>query len=571
MFVRRLFEMPELVRKSALVCDFFRMRDEDAGVPCASSGSTMPMSMGGDVSELAPKPRTKRPSLGVKHSTPDLRKLMMSEDLEGAFDRAHSRQDGADSPFARRPPLPHRAATLDVEDSRDSLSRSSTSSSVTVTAHPTPLPSPLPSPLCSDSKPLPEIKDVQVVPKPLKKGGALRHFRSLQDLRHHITSSSTPTSSTPPTPPLPLPLSSTMARAHTQPTPILTQRAPSSGPASAPFLRQRSSSKSSTTSSFEDAGISPTYPFAGSGSFAFGPSGRLDRVPEGTSRHRRPSMPRTTSIATKASAGHSPSPSASSVDSLTSSMRRSLSEKGYPSGRSSTDFSDVGSYNPETPPTPTMEVCGKYYLENGQLSQNNMVPPPPFFVRLSSLAGAPLVLTLILLQPVPPSMSSVAMHAAHSHEGLPHSPRPSHQRKSSEVRSRTASTSSRRTLDPVPASPCVSSPTPSFASSSAVRPQDRPHWTFKILHPESNFVLRVSRDITLEALRTAVERKFAMSGSIRLAGEKGDVVWTLAYALSRSSGASGEMGAVERIGDEGEFQGVLERTAHLEKVALRIV
>lgn len=385
LFVRRLFDMPDSVRKSALVLQFFKMRDEDAGIPSASPGSA---SMGGEVRELAPKPRTKRPTLGVKHSTPDLRKLMMSEDLEGAFDRAYIRQDGVKSPFVR-PPLPHRAATLDVEDPRDSLSRSSTSSSVTVTAHPSPVPSPLTSPLCPDNKLLPEVKDVQVAPKALKKGGPLRHFRSLQDLRNHMSSSSTPSSPVPPTPPLPLPASFTMARAHTQPlpTPILTHRAPSSGPAVGSFLRQRSSSKSSTTSSFEDAGNSPTYPFAGNGSFAFGPSGRLDRVMEGTSRPRRPSMPRTTSIATKASAGHSPSPSASSVDSLTSSMRRSLSEKGYPSGRSSTDFSDFGSYNPETPPTPTMgETCGKYYLENGQLSQNNMVPPPPFFVRSSLLA-----------------------------------------------------------------------------------------------------------------------------------------------------------------------------------------
>mgnify|MGYP001578396609 FL=1 len=169
-------------------------------------------------------------------------------------------------------------------------------------------------------------------------------------------------------------------------------------------------------------------------------------------------------------------------------------------------------------------------------------------------------------------MSSTAMQAAHSHDGLPHYPRLSHPRKAStEIRSRTTSTSSRRTLDPGPASPSVSSPTPSF-SSSLTRPQDRPHWTFKILHPESNFVLRVSRDITLDALRIAVERKFAMSGSIRLGGDKGEVAWTLAHALARSSGASaGEGGAVERIGDEGEFQSLLERTAHLEKISLRIV
>lgn len=415
-FVRRLFDMPDVVRQSELVCNFFRMRQEDAlstpttstGTPHLSSGqeeffrvpsfdSDTPISPNATVRAPSAKSKGKRPGLSLigKKSSPDLRKLMLSDDMDGAFD----------SPLYR-PVLGDRATTLDSDNLRTSdcsVSGSSTSSVATVTASdfpPTPT-SRLPSPL-SMNTPSParsafstEEKDSKPLPALIKKRsfGALRHFRSLQDLRHsHTTSDPTPI-----VPPPPLPTTLPMARAKTQPSrppPIVTSRIPLNGPASAPNYRARSGSKSSSGSSFEDGGLSPVHS-VGSGSvgsfFRQGPSGKLDRVPERTSSiytpHRRPSMPMRSSSTRKVRGDHSPSASISSVDSLRSSTTSSWD----PSRRSSTEISDVGSLASAAPPPPALldsiimaaanqDNPGKFFVENGQLTKNNIVPAPPFFV-----------------------------------------------------------------------------------------------------------------------------------------------------------------------------------------------
>ncbi|KAM0754791.1 hypothetical protein T439DRAFT_321835 [Meredithblackwellia eburnea MCA 4105] len=336
------------------------------------------------------------------------------------------------------------------------------------------------------------------------------------------------------------------------------------------------SNASSSVSSFEEIvggpySNNPTWP----GGFRQGPSGRLDRVPEGfagsLSRPRRPSNASRTFSGTRMHPGHSPSPSGSSIASSSSlgssDMSRSMSSPGgYLSSRrsSTTDCSDGGSsFMPATPPTPQLEgefVGGKYFVsDNGLIAQNNKVPLPPFF-------------------PVPPSMSSVQMALAHSYEGLPVSPRHGHRRKgSSETRSRTGSASSmnRPPMDAILGSPLSTSSGSSTANSSPlVRPQDRPNVTFKVLHPEANFVLRVPRTIKLAELRSTIDRK-ALDCSIKLSGETGEGQWALSYTTLSKTGI--EMGSSplhsrsELIITEDEFQLALRRTEHLEKVALRIV
>lgn len=194
-------------------------------------------------------------------------------------------------------------------------------------------------------------------------------------------------------------------------------------------------------------------------------------------------------------------------------------------------------------------------------------------------------------------MTAVKMEASQSHDGLPSSPRHSqqsnHSRHSSleHLRPRTSSTSSRRgqyplqqsPLDTILASPKFTSapslpgtPTSSLYCSSPTpqSPQDRPYLTFKLLHPAANLVLRVPRaNLTLGVLRSLVRDKFATSScAMQLGGGGGgageDAHWGLAYTTPAS-----EVGpcSTQLVISEEDFLGVLERTASLEKVALRIV
>lgn len=173
-----------------------------------------------------------------------------------------------------------------------------------------------------------------------------------------------------------------------------------------------------------------------------------------------------------------------------------------------------------------------------------------------------------------PSMSSVAMQSAFSHDSIPSSPRQGHSRRSStEARSRATSSASSRPspLDLVPGSPLSSSlssarSTSSATSTPSVRPQDRPTLTFKVLHPECNFNLRVPRATTLADLRGQIERKFAANCTVRLGG---DVQWALSYTLGRTSGDN--VAPAELIASEDDFLLALRKTEHLEKVALRII
>lgn len=178
-------------------------------------------------------------------------------------------------------------------------------------------------------------------------------------------------------------------------------------------------------------------------------------------------------------------------------------------------------------------------------------------------------------------MSSIKMDATHhSHDGISPSPRHSqgsngHNRKSSleMVRPRTSSTSSRRQfqqspLDTILASPKYqpSSTASACSSPSPQSPQDRPYLTFKLLHPEANLVLRAPRvGLSLASLRTQVRDKFAASNcSVQLETEEAH--WGLVWTAPASEGSSTRLLITEE-----DFVELLERTATLEKVALRIV
>ena len=154
------------------------------------------------------------------------------------------------------------------------------------------------------------------------------------------------------------------------------------------------------------------------------------------------------------------------------------------------------------------------------------------------------------------------MDVAYSHEGMPHTPR--HSRNGSlESRPRTSSTTSRRPLDTILASPKLSSAGTSPASQP---PQDRPHLTFKLLHPEANLVLRVQRaDLSLQSLRALIRDKFA-AGSCGVTLENEDAHWGLAF-----NGLPGSSQPTQLVITEDDFQAVLEQTSTLEKISLRVV
>ena len=561
-FVRRLFEMPAIVSNSPLVREFFKMRPVDLVQNAPTPTDLVPSTPHNDhdlfaqfLTEKDKSPQatirspppgkgltaSRRPRLGLKYSTPNLRSAY---DADEASDVAPlpSPIPETSKLFGRgtiRPGMLPRATTLGLYNGRESFCSASASSISTATptsaffsTSPTALDPPPASPTITSSfdEPTPPSSTIKKRPS-----GPLRHFRSLQDLRHNFS-----TSSLLPTPPLPT--STGMDRARTQPP--LSQSVPQyvparttlAGPNSAPSTsRDRSGSRSSIHSLEE--------------SLRHGASSRLHGIPETLAQQkRRPSMPlRSTSVATKASCGHSPSSSYDSLRSAgdrNSSLDMSRSFSGHQSGRSSTDLSDVGSQHPATPPTPysdgrDRDVGGKYYLSDGELTINNKVPLPPFF-------------------PVPPSMTSAPMQVSHSYdtyEGMPQ-----HRRTGSDVRSRAGSAASHRPiLDTIHASPKLGSPVGSNRSTHPrrlplVTPLSSPDpssLTFKIIHTET-ICLRLSRTITLDALKAQVLAKFA------------EVAILLDDSFSLASAST-------PCTTEQEFQSILDSIATLDKLSLRIV
>ncbi|KAL8286394.1 hypothetical protein RQP46_004411 [Phenoliferia psychrophenolica] len=577
LFVRRLFEMPDVIRRSSFVVDFFRIREHDvlgASAPVsATSGESLPPSPLDDEGPASfarfltdvhsPSPNAtirattvrakSRPALGVKHSTPDLRKLMVS-DAESIF-------EAPPKVPMRRPLLAdHRTVTLD-DDVRSSAYSASSSATVTPASL-----SRLPSPLTTRS-PLPstfvEAQDVALAAGTAQSAakarhqGLLRHFYSLQDIRGQQALSGGPS------PPLPTSSSVDMGRSQTQPNSASPMARVASQDRYHAQPRQRTTSKSSSSSSLEEASgsayTSSNGVWPATGNFRQGPSGRTERVPSETRPRRTSAQGRSLSNA-KAGSGHSPSASSSSIGSTystTSARSSSISSPGgyFPSRRSSTDQSEGGSYSPGTPPTPHFEGDfhgGKFHVsETGVLSLSNT--------------------------PVPPSMSSVGMQHAYSHDGMPHA---SHARKVSyEARSRATSSASSRpsALDLLPGSPLsssvssVSSARSTVSNTSAANsPRDRPTIMFKVLHPAENLLLRVPRETTLATLRAQIAEKFAMGGAVRLGGEDGEEQWALSY-IPGGRGAGDKAEPAELIVSEADYQLALACTSHLEKVALRII
>ncbi|ORY74310.1 hypothetical protein BCR35DRAFT_142696 [Leucosporidium creatinivorum] len=482
LFVRRLFDMPDQVKRSPIVRDFFRMREEDlTGMASSASLLSPPSGAWGEVAQDGPEsfssflaaasspnetvrppmPNKRRPGLAVKISTPNLRGTALAHDFEGA------------EPV--RPAAP-RANTENVvshlRTSNYSVSTSSsTSSSITVTPQSVSnstshssfkKPSPLGSTFRFGGSPDVEYKPAAAPAEPKKRPslGPLRHFRSLQDLRHQSSAPAYPSE------PMPKLASVGMLRAVTQPHPL-----PSPSPASSPALssspfpfpqssasstysaspamsRGRSGSKSSSTSSFEDLWGGPAYmspnPSSQSATFRHGPSGRLDRVPESAQRPRRPSMPGSRhtagSIGTKASCGHSSTPSTSSIGSARSSnagssldLTRSLGD--YRSRRSSTDysFSEAGSLSTPRLRIASLERVASTSSRTGNYRRTTRCrrhPSSPFLLPSLRLATAtrrataanPRSTISVLAPPPPPRL---AVFPLNSHLSTPSSLPPS--------------------------------------------------------------------------------------------------------------------------------------------------
>lgn len=511
LFTRRLFDMPREVKRSALVRDFFKLREEDltaggpaspftnVSTPAAPAPSDMTQNWG-EISSVDDGPESfssflaaasgspnatvrpfatrQRPGLVVKHSTPNLRHESSEHD-EMASVAANALLSSGTRPNAVRSTTVDDAglrAATDRGASQYSVSTTSSASS-TMTVTPQTLSGSSSSAsvfaaqqqqqMAKKASPLgaefrfggtnakahdaAAVKPVE--PKKRPSLGPLRHFRSLQDLR----SSGSPQTLAIPSEPVPklsvatLPSSGassasrSMMRAVTQPLSSMgASRSPYDSPSTSPSLlqhpfplplsassaytppssqslsRHRSTvSKSSSTSSFEDLwGIlppahhqqqqhSPTSSIINA-QFRHGPSGRITRDPDPVPlpRPRRPSMPQSRSTSgsisrpghhkntlSTSSVGSNRSRSSAGGSSVSMDMTRSLSDyRSRSSRRSSTDystFSESGQCGAglSTPPTPQSEfgVNCKYFVENGQLSQNNKVPPPPFFV--SARAG----------------------------------------------------------------------------------------------------------------------------------------------------------------------------------------
>lgn len=645
-FVRRLFEMDTVVTGSPLVSSFFKPREGDSlkqgkedeenvdAIGVVSPNATV----------RAPSTSSsagRRPRLMVKHSVPNLRSGYEAD----LFDSPDSPASPYSTTFAGasgrsfgrgtiRPGMTARSQTALEVGTADADYPGSEVSSICsgTTITPQSAPSFSRAPTLETIGASPQMEDIErferfeeekeavvevEVKPPKKRLPLLRHFRSLQDLRHPSSSSSTSS-----VPPVPSPTSATMARAKTLPP---ASPVSASAPRAAP--RARASSKSST-GSFEACGDSLA---ASLNSMATTGASLLQQSTcstttsgapstcssESVSRQRPPMIPRTSSMAN--SCGHSPSPSASrdSMDSLRSSlygghgsfeMSRSGAGSGSGSGsvmgtgqysrRSSTDFSE-GFGAPNTPPTPYLESRedatsliggsggGKYFLNDfGALASNNCVPLPPFF-------------------PVPPSMSYLGsgsigsaggapMAAAWSYEGMSYSPRlpptpttapPSyshqHRRNNSDSyssRSRAGSSASVRPgLDTIVGSPQLGSSARRTSQREErererragsiskldflgpltpavpVAPAAAPMLTIKILHLES-IIVRVRHSITLPSLRTQVGTKFAEGGIVLEEG------WTLAV---------GKGDSLEAVASAEHFRTLVQEAG--EKLALRIV
>lgn len=552
-----------------------------------------------DATIKAPRPRIARPALAIKTSSPDLRGTVRGF-ANGAdlFVPSPLSTGGLPPPLPStdflRPSLAGGSSTPD----RDAFVPTSTSSRTI-----TPLPDVQPS----------TPSGAGGFAKTLKKkaSGGLRHIRSLGDLRGSSKKVEAPSEPVPslspavlaaavssvvmdraatqpvvssrPVAPMP-PLSSSHNLGRPLPSPSTSMPSPMGRlppmPHSAPLdsRHRRSGSSKSSTTSFEDLWGTP-FPTA----FRQTTTGRVECVRDPHIGVRRPSLS-TSAVRPSLSQSHPPrppmhrsghKPSSASISSIES-ARSGGSSGSLRSLAMSLSRSSAGSEMCPTPPTPMGEwsatagdkaservVAGKFYVENGVLHENNRVPPPPFFVRLSlsvslSLFRAQSSAMADLgrfhcsrAQPVPPPMQY-----AYSHDGLPHTPRSSgssaratHVRKSSTdqqcypptPRSRTGSMASSRrvplhetSLDAILASPTTSS----AASSPRTAGGARASWTFKLLHRDENVVLRVSKPVDgsplpLARLRQDIEAKFKSCG-VRLSDGAGE--WGLAWTMRGSGG-----------------------------------
>lgn len=443
LFCRQLFSLPTDVKESTLVRNFFQIGVEDrlGALSLRENLLTRPVlpnfASVDDADGLALNPpRSLRPTLAIKTSSPDLRTAINEFD-DGPRSRAPSPLAWTEADATRTALLFQREHGLRANDGNLRPAPRSTSSSVpppTLSSRSSPLlGAPVPSRTATPTS-------SAIFAKTLRKkaSGHLKHFRSLGDLRG-ASKKSLPPIPTESVPALPAPFAAfpqssqppAMHRANTQPvvsksaalppTPLEATHRPAplsatsaagmgrvpSAPTSAPLpgRHRRTGSTMSSTSSIEDLWGSP-FP-----QFRQTPSGRVEyvrpeelarsaesrrqsasfvsaqpqRVPSTGSQGRaRPAMPRP--------GRHVSSASISSIDSARSSISSA-------SGRSlamSLSRSSGGGSDGYTPPTPQMEwttslgsggedirqqaLTGKYSVEREVRYENNMVPPPPFFV-----------------------------------------------------------------------------------------------------------------------------------------------------------------------------------------------
>lgn len=627
LFCRQLFSLPADVRESTLVRNFFQVGLEDrlGALSLRENLLIRPVlpkfASVDDADGLALKPpRSLRPTLAIKTSSRDLRTAINEFDDDGPRSRAPSPLAWTEADATRTALLFQREHGSRAEELR--TTPRSTSSSI-----PPPALSSRSSPLLGATVPSRAATPTSSASfaKTLRKkaSGHLKHFRSLGDLRG-ASKKSLPPIPTESVPALPAPFAAfpqssqppAMHRANTQPvvsksaalppTPLEATHRPAplsatsaagtgrvpSAPTSAPLpgRHRRTGSTMSSTSSIEDLWGSP-FP-----QFRQTPSGRVEyvrpeelarsaesrrqsasfvsaqpqRVPSTGSQGRaRPAMPRP--------GRHVSSASISSIDSARSSISSA-------SGRSlamSLSRSSGGGSDGYTPPTPQMEwttslgsggedirqqaLAGKYSVEQEVRYENNMVPPPPFFVSArDSLAQADgfLQLTRFHTQPVPPAMGSAGFGQRTprtSDASLGRSTYASHDKTPATPRSRSGSgasisSSCRRfsntgpfaldadryyALESIQDSPVHSS----AASTPRTIDGASSYWTFKFLHRDENIVLRVPRPDEpehsvpiLSDLRAEIRSKFRACG-VDLPADGGEAEWGLAWTPRGQPGA----------------------------------